>query len=225
MTRNISTSMENAIAADEMSVALLLELQLDSGTTYLHSGHGDLSYNGQTWKGVGAMGSISGVKENTSMSDGRITATLSHVPIVSLPDFVTEFSDNDPVGRAFNIYLAFLDADGKIASESDDVVQITGGFIDAVEMTDGGGAAGGADGGIALTLASEAALLGRTRGFRLTDQHQQRLFPGDKAFEFVTDTNLGELRWGQTNPQTLGGGGGGSNSGFGGGSPPFRVQR
>ena len=200
MTRVLPTSVSTGVEQDKVSVAFLLEMALDSGSVYLWSGQGDLDWNGQTWLGVGGMGAISAVTEDSQMSDARIKATLSHVPVENLPDFVQEFSDNDPVGRSFTLSLAFFDEDTSIS----DVVTLTAGFVDAVSMNDGAGGADGSSGGIELMLASEAALLSRKRGYRLTDQHQEALFSGDRGLEFVTDTNLAEIRWGSADPQTIG---------------------
>ena len=200
MTRILPTSVSLGVEQDKVSVAFLLELALDGGSVFLWSGEGNLIWNGQTWLGVGAMGAISSVAEDAQLSDARIKATLSHVPVDNLPDFVQEFSDNDPVGRGFTLNLAFFNDDTSI----NDVVTLTAGFIDAISMNDGEGGADGSSGGIELTLASEAALLSRHRGYRLTDQHQEALFMGDRGLEFVTDTTLGEIRWGAADPQTVG---------------------
>lgn len=199
MTREISPSITTALANSHVNLAFLLELGLDSGAVYLWSGEGNLSWDGKLWMGVGALGSISAITEETGLADVRIKATLSHLPIENLPDFVEEFTLNNPVGRPFQIHLVFFNNDTSI----DDVLPLTAGFIDGLNIFEAGGGGSENLGGIELTLASEAAMLALTRVFRLTDQHQQALFPGDKGLEFVTDTNLSEIRWGQADPQSV----------------------
>ncbi|MCK5041713.1 MAG: hypothetical protein KAR62_05440, partial [Sphingomonadales bacterium] len=76
-------------------------------------------------------------------------------------------------------------------------------FIDGLNIFEKGETSVENIGGIELTLASETALLALTRVFRFTDQHQRSLFPGDKGLEFVTDTSLSEIRWGQADAQKI----------------------
>lgn len=199
MTRQISPAIITEVENAHVNIAFLLSLDLDVSPLYLWSGLGSLNWDGKIWQGVGALGALSAINEDTDLSDVRIKANLSHLPIESLPDFVTEFASNDPVGRPFKIYLAFLNDD----TSMNDVVLLTAGFIDGLSLSEAVTGAGENMGGIELTLASEAALLKQTRLYRFTDQHQKSLFPSDRGLEFVTDTNLGEIRWGQADPQKI----------------------
>lgn len=199
MTRQVSPAISTVLDSNHLNLAFLLELNLDGGSAYLWSGEGDLNWDGKTWKGVGALGSISAITEDTELADARIKAYLSHVPIENMPDFVEEFTLNNPVGRPFQIHIVFFNDDTSV----NDVLPLTAGFIDGLNIFERGGDFAENIGGIELTLASESALLGLKRVFRFTDQHQQSLFPGDRGLEFVTDTNLGEIRWGQAEPQKI----------------------
>lgn len=192
MTRGLSAGLETAVSAETTRYAALLELRLDSGDVNLWSGEGDLIWNGKTWKGVGGIGTVSGTKESSDLSDTVIRATLSHIPITTLPDFVQEFKDNNPRGREFDLHLAFFDANGAI----DDVITLTTGFIDSASMIDG------EEGEVQIDLVSEASKLARTNLFRLTDQHQRQLFAGDLGLEFVADLDE-EIRWGSANPKSV----------------------
>lgn len=210
MTRQLSATIDTALGNAHVNIAFLLELGLDGGSVYLWSGEGDLNWDAKVWKGVGALGSISAITEESGLSDVRIKATLSHLPIENMPDFVEEFTINNPVGRPFAINLAFFKNDTSV----NDVLPLTAGFIDALNISETGEASPENMGGVELTLASEAAMLAHTRVFRLTDQHQQALFTGDKGLEFVTDTNLGEIRWGQADPQRVPSGNGSDLKGY-----------
>lgn len=197
MTRSLSAAINTAVQQEEIRIAFLLELELDSGDVNMWSGNGDLSWNSKTWSGLGDLGSISGVGEAIDLSETRIEATLSPVDGGDLLDLITELTDQDPVGRGFTLYLAFFNADTTI----DDVVTLTAGFIDAVKFTDGVIA------GVSLWLSSEAALLRREHFYRLDDAMQQNLFSGDKGLEFVTDLN-DEINWGSAPPAQVSSGGG-----------------
>ncbi len=199
MTRKITPAISTALEANHVNLAFLLELGLDGGSVYLWSGEGDLNWDAKIWKGVGALGSISAITEEAGLSDVRIKAHLSHVPIENMPDFVEEFTLNNPVGRPFQIHLVFFNDDTSV----NDVLPLTAGFIDGLNIFEKGETSVENIGGIELTLASETALLALTRVFRFTDQHQRSLFPGDKGLEFVTDTSLSEIRWGQADAQKI----------------------
>lgn len=199
MTRGLSGALETAVAGEIVRPAYLLELRLDSGDVNVWSGTGTLNWNSKNWDGLGAMGSISGLTEASDLSDTVMRATLSHIPIATLPDFVDEFTTNDPVGREFDLHLALFNADGSLGAG--DVITLTTGFIDSASMIDGEG------GAVQIDLVSEAARLRRTRVYRFTAQHQEDLFAGDLGLEFVTDLDE-EIRWGAANPQKTGGGGG-----------------
>ncbi len=176
MTRNISQEASDHIEAETIPFAVLLELEFDSGPVNLWWGIGDIVWDGKTWIGTGEIGSLSGVTEATDLSDTVIRATLSHLDNSLMPDFVDELTNQNPVGRGFSTYLAFFNPDNSIK----DTVLLSAGLIDAVHLTNG------ETGAISLDLVSEAGQMARVRFFRMDDQHQQKIFPGDKGFQFVT---------------------------------------
>lgn len=175
MTRNLTQAASDQVEAEEIPFAILLELGFDSGDVNLWSGVGDLNWDSKTWTGTGAMGSLSGVTEATDLTDTVIKATLSHIDASIMPDLVDEVTQMDPVGRPFTIYMAFFNPNNTVK----EVVLLSAGLIDAVNLNDGVG------GAISLDLVSEAGQLARTHYFRMNDQHQEKLFPGDRGFEFV----------------------------------------
>jgi hypothetical protein len=200
VTRALPGAVDTAVQQETIRIALLLELNLDSGDVNMWSGIGDLTWDSKTWSGLGDLGSISGVDEAGDLSDARIRATLSLIDGGDLLDLVDELTDQDPVGRGFALYLAFFNEDTAI----DDVLTLTAGFIDAVTFSDG------AIAGASVSLASEATLLRREHFYRLDDAMQQSLFASDKGLEFVTDLS-DEINWGSAPPHVVQGGGGGGD--------------
>lgn len=148
MTRSISTSAESHIKSGAINWAMLLKLEFDTDPLYLWSGLGDLSWDGHTWTGVGDLGSISNVSESSALKDSAIKATFNHMST----DLVDAVTTMDPVGRPFELHFALFTADNQL----EDVVTLTSGFIDAIELVDGD------VGHISMDLVSEAALLGST---------------------------------------------------------------
>ena len=176
MTRDISQAASDQVAAEEIPFAVLLELDFDSDPVNVWSGVGDLVWDSKTWIGTGTMGSLSGVTEVTDLADTVIKATLSHLDATILPELVSEVTEMDPVGRPYTIYLAFLNADNTV----NDTILLSAGLIDSINLT------GGVGGSLSIDLVSEAGQMARTLFYRMNDQHQQQLFPGDRGFEFVT---------------------------------------
>lgn len=170
MTRSLSANASNALAAEVVAWGALLELRFDSGTVYVWNGQGPLSYGGNTYLGTGQMGSVSGVAEDTQLSDTDIEVTLSHITKADMPDLVNELLDSEPVGRTFVLSLALFDANNSII----DVITLSSGWIDAVDYKDDE-----SGGSVTVKLASEARLMDRTLFYRLDCEHQKYLFPGD----------------------------------------------
>ena len=196
MTRSLSatiqTQLTNHASGSPIYPAFLLYLGLDSGATYLWTGVGNLSYDGNTYQGVGALGSIGSVAEDSKLSDVRFSVKLSNIPAGALPDFVDEVTLNNPINRPFTMYLGFMDNDGQLL----DAMTLTKGFIDGADITEIGGNDGQRLGNIELMLASESTRLGRRDFKRMTNQSQQDIFAGDKGLEFVGDVSLREITWG-----------------------------
>jgi hypothetical protein len=89
MPRNLDSSLSAALASGAIVPAVLVDLTLKSGIAHVWSGVGDLPWNGNTYKGVGALGSISPVTEGSEVRADGITLKLAGIPMdaaqVSVP--------------------------------------------------------------------------------------------------------------------------------------------
>lgn len=197
MTRQLQSTISTAVGQETVETAFLIHLEFDSGTEYLWSGSGDISWNAITYLGAGEIGQLSGVTEGEDMRADVMTLTLNHIPTSGLGDLLTEITANDPVGRGWSLHLATM-ADGAITASQ----EITGGFMGAVTMRDG------AVGGITIELVNEAVLMERTHVVRMDNDSQQSLYAGDLGCQFVTDLD-DEIMWGKATPTKISGGGGG----------------
>lgn len=203
MTRDLDIAVSDAVASNAFAWVLLLKLELDSETVYVHTGVGDLSWDGQTWLGVGSMANIAGFTESIDGGDNRITVALSGIPIEVLPDFIDEFTTQDTAGRAWTLYVAALDSDGEVDGEAS---LLNSGQTGAVDMVDGESPT------VSISLVTEAALMRGVLFYRFTDEDQQSLFAGDLFCEFASDVG-DDIAWGATDPVQLVGGSAGSGSG------------
>jgi len=203
MTRDIDPNVLTELESSNFRWVVLLRLDFDSGTVFLHTGVGNLSFDGNTWLGVGAIGQLSGVVEKAEGADNRTRVTLCPIPKAELSNLVDEVTNDDPVGRPYKLYYAVLDSDGLVI---DDAIVMSSGTMDRVELVDGEVAS------LSIDLVSDTARLKKRVSFKLTNQHQQDLFPNDKGLEFVGDTDK-RVRWGGAPQTTVGTGGGSSGSG------------
>jgi len=196
MTRNLPALLETHVEGQTIRFAQLLELDFIGDFTRIWSGRGTLIALGEEWLGVGELGMMSGVGEPTDLTDQTMKVSLNSIPQDSMVDFVELLGNQNQTGRPFSFHIAFFNEDTSVI----DVQTMTTGFIDAVTFTDGEVA------NVMLELVSEASLLKRTQFYRTTDAMQQKLFPGDKFFEFITELN-DEVLWGSTDKTQIGSGG------------------
>ena len=205
MTRDISatisTALDNNVNNDlEMSVGIALYLDIAGDPLYVHTGTGSITFNSQTWLGVGAMGEISGVTEGLELSDYLIKAILSHIPHASIPDLIDELATNDQTGRDYELYFLFYPTAAAI-----EYYKLSAGYIGKPTFTDEEVA-----GAVELVLANDYTTLDQRQYRRLTHQAQQEIYATDDFFEYLTDTELAEVVWGSsktTIPTSSGGGG------------------
>ena len=84
MSRNIDSTLAAGLANANIQPIILAALTFASGVVYVWSGVGDLVWGGNTYQGVGALGSISAISEGSSVQADGMTLTLSGIPIPGL---------------------------------------------------------------------------------------------------------------------------------------------
>lgn len=189
----VQQSLDDNLTGSALNTAVLFFGDFDDDPLFVWTGVGDLDHNGRTYKGVGEMGAMSSVIEDAKLSDVRYNVTLSAIPAENLPDIVSAVTDGNPNGRDFELDLAFFDADTNLVG----VLPLTAGFMDGATINEIANDNGELLGSIGLGLSSEASRLSLRKFVRETNQAQQEIFPGDKGFEFVGDTSMKEILWGQ----------------------------
>lgn len=164
---------------------LLAFFDFISAQTWLWSGVGDLSWNGETWKGIGQFGRVTSVEETVELRAAGMSLELSGVNSENIIDVVS-----DPIqGQRAQLYLGFLDENFALITAP---VMIFDGRMDTVEITDGAAAA-------VITLAVENRLrdLERPRLRRYTDADKQSRFPGDRGLQYVPSLQDLDIPWGR----------------------------
>lgn len=184
MSRTITTAAKNASQAAQVTLATFVELEFSGGTVRAWSGVGDISWDGKTWSGLGQYGKISPISESQETRAAGVQLELTGVP----SELISVMLEQTYQGRAARVWEAFFDASDAII---DDPVAVFAGRMDDSSIS-----IGPTEGVITLRVENHLADLERARDFRWTDADQQRLFPGDKALEYIATISEKELSFG-----------------------------
>lgn len=174
MPRAMSTAMQTAIAERVLSPAIFVEAWFRNGPVYLWSGMGSLSWNGQTWIGLGALGGISPLEDAGTVEARGITLTLSGIDPAILPDALAEMQ----LGLAVTVYLALFNEGVVIA----DPITAWAGRMDQPTVDVDGQKA-------TLSINCENRLVDMNVAVdrRYTAEDQQLDYPGDLGLNFVNE--------------------------------------
>lgn len=178
-----------AIAADlagkKVQCAFLVMFDFASGPLRLWRGMGRLDTNdGNQWKALGELGSITGIQQAVNGNAPEMTFTLSGVDADAQRKARDEFA-TEAKGRMVYVLLQFFGTDDP--GDPDNQRPLDNPYpIAAARMlrpeyvADSGG-----ERSIAVRCESLFSLRSRPRWAMYTDSDQQHRFPGDKGFEFV----------------------------------------
>ena len=104
--------MLTAIASGQIQPALFVQITFADDTIYAWSGLGSISWNSQTWTGIGMFGEVSTIDEGTTVEAKGVVLTLSGIDSAMLAEALQEVQLGAPVV----IYLGFFSGSSLIAS-------------------------------------------------------------------------------------------------------------
>jgi hypothetical protein len=185
MSRDLSPGVLAAISAETVRPCLFFEGQFATGYLRVWTGLGDILWNGFTWTGAGNLVGLSPIEESTDVAAQGVTVSLSGVPAAYVALALSEARQGMP-GR---IWLGFVDPAGIVI---DSPFQSFAGRLDVPEVADGAETCV-----IRITYESRLLDLMKPREWRYTDQSQQALHPGDRAFEYVAGLQEKPITWGR----------------------------
>jgi len=181
----MTPGMAAAFQSQVIRPALFVEIHFLNGPSYLWSGLGDLSWNGQTWRGVGSLGSVSTVEEGTDIQARGVTLALSGIDSNLLAGALQELVQELPVF----IYLGLFDDTTTLIP---DPIVMWAGRTDQplIEVS-------GATATITLNCESRLLEMNVLVDRRYTTDDAQLVAPGDQAFYWVTSIQERAIYWGQ----------------------------
>lgn len=189
MPRDVSTAAAAQLVGSYVRVAVFLSAQFVSETSYVWSGFGPittpagLALPAQTWQGLGALGSISPIAEDSTLMAQGVSIGLSGIDPEILGDCLAEVQQGLPV----NVYLVFFDANGAPI----DGVLCYSGRMDQPSFEEGTDKC-------SITIACENRLsdLQRSSQRRYTHQDQTQRYPGDNGLRWIAQSQDWNGSWG-----------------------------
>lgn len=181
--REMTAGAAAQVAGNYVRLAIFVELHFRSSIEYVWNGYGPISWNGQTWKGVGTLGSIGTITEDSSLTAQGLEISLSAIPADLLSEALTEVQQGLPC----RVYLVFPDANGN-PTES---ITAYAGRMDQPTIEDGP-----QSGKVTISVENRLSDLQRAPFRRLTDQDQRLRFPLDEGLKFVNQLQDWNGSWG-----------------------------
>jgi hypothetical protein len=194
MPRPMSSAMLAALQAPVMWPAFFVQAQFNNGgtleTVYMWTGLGPITWNGQTWLGLGSFLGITTAEEGTTVEAKGIALTLSAIDVSLLADALQNFQ----VGLPVIVYLGLFD--GPPSSPPPSLIASPipwwSGKMDQPTFDISGT-------GCTITISCETPLIEMNCSVerRYTLDDSQLSNPGDLAFMFVAGLQERTDYWGR----------------------------
>jgi hypothetical protein len=183
-TRPATVAMLTELAQPSITPLLFVELDFASGLVRLCTAGSTVPWNGSDWLGVGLLGTVDTIRENTSLEATGLRLALSGLDPAVLAIALQESYQ----GRPARVWLGLLNASGALVA---DPLLLMSARMDSMEVTTGDTAS------VTINVESDLAMWARPPSTKFTDADQQRLHPGDKFFEYVTEASERTIQWGK----------------------------
>ena len=183
MPRNLTTGMLSALTSPGFSPAFFVSLTFSTGTAYLWSGVGTISWNGQSWLGLGSLLSV-GLSEDGSTIEARgMSITLSGIDSTLLSDCLNDIQ----LGLPATIWLAAMSGGAPVANP----FILWSGAMDRPTVEISADTAK-----ITLNLENLLVSMNVPVDRRYTQVDQQELYPGDDGLNFAQSIQECTIFWG-----------------------------
>lgn len=183
MSRGLTSAAAAAVGAEVAARQLAVALDFPSGIARWNSSPADIVIDGQTFFGVGALGSMSAAEEGRELRAYGMTVGLTGVP----RDAVALALGQAYQGRPGTVWNVALDPTTWLPVDAPMV--IFRGRMDQMDITLGETAQ------ITVRLENRLTDWERAKISRYTDQDQRKRAPSDGSFRFVSATTEKEIIW------------------------------
>lgn len=191
----LSAEMQEMLRRKYITAILMARLDFVSGIVAVHSGVGDVTFDGAVYKGIGVLGQVSQVKQSNAVKPYTLRLTLSGVPQELAQTALTEKYQ----GRDGRLYIGAMDSFAQVVATQ----LLFRGRMDVMPINLGNPST------IGLDINSRSTDWKRAKNGRYTDADQQARYPGDRFFEYVSQMAEKPIYWGVPGKPIAASGGGG----------------
>ncbi len=184
MSRSLDAATAAAAIAEQVMRTTAVLLDLDGGAVRVNGAPWDVPIDGDTYYGVGTLGSISAVEEAAELQSASLTLALSGIPRDLLNQAMTETTQN----RAVRIWELVLNTTTHAVIGTP--VTLFRGRIDEVSAT-----LDGASATVAVTVTNRLADWERPKNSLFSDEQQQREHAGDLGFQYAAAMETRRIIW------------------------------
>jgi hypothetical protein len=184
MTRDVTATNKNALAATNVIPVIFARLDFASGLVLFNTAPFPLTFNSETYIGAGNLGSISVARETNAIEATSITLALSGLT----PSLVATALTENYHGRDARIYLGFLNDSNALV---DTPLLLFRGRMDTMPVKIG------KDNVISMQVESRLSDLFRPRIRRYNNQDQKSRYLDDDGFQYAEQMVDKELVWQQ----------------------------
>jgi hypothetical protein len=188
----MSSAMLTALQGPVLRPALFLMATFNSGgtieTVYMWTGLGSITWNGQTWLGLGSLLEVSTAEEGATVEAKGIAFTLSGIDVASLANALQDFQ----VGLPVQIWLGLFDNSSPPSLIADPITTWAGKMDQPVLDV------GGETASIAINCETRLIEMNCSVERRYTHDDTQLEHPGDLGCSFVNGLQEITVSWGHT---------------------------
>jgi len=90
MPRNLTSNQANALVSSHIIMGLMADLEFANSVVHVWSGAGNLVWNSNTYCGVGTLGTVQGISEDSEVAAKGVQVSLSGIPSTLVQDTLYE---------------------------------------------------------------------------------------------------------------------------------------
>ncbi len=184
MSRALTGALDTALQVGHARPIILIKVNTLDGDLLVWTGQGNVSFNSETYIGMGDVIGISEVGESNELGAQGLTLSMSGIPQDKVTIAISKIQHN----RLATIWLGALDiVTGVLIA---DPYQLFQGYTDVPSIKDNGSTST-----ISLVIENRMIDLQRPRTRRYTKDDQQLDFPSDEGFNFVPELQDTQIIW------------------------------
>ncbi len=191
MARALDPATLAKVTDQSYNIVNLVEFYVIPGDpTYLTDSPYQINNDGKTYSSTRGMMGVADITEEDQLNIEKVDISISAVK----SENVKMFLDYDYIDRKVVIYRALIDDRNQIIGEP---FLVFDGRLDQPTVVEDFASRTAS---LRVTASSHWLDFDSTNGRHTNDTEQQVLFPGDKFFEFASQTQK-DLRWGKADPE------------------------